>query len=79
MSSVLNTTSDRIFSNRSWPSLEERKEDTHPSHGIWVSVELTAEGAMEADSLAKTALDAAGITFFAAASATLFIGADMIF
>jgi hypothetical protein len=34
---------------------------------------------MEADSLAKTALDAAGITFFAAASATLFIGADMIF
>lgn len=77
LSSVLNTTNDRSLSNRSTPSLEERKEDTHPSHGIWDSVEDTADGAMEAASFAVTARDARGITFFAAASAAFFTGADM--
>ena len=42
-------------------------------------MELTAFGAMESISFAETALDAAGITFLAVASATFFIGTDMIF
>lgn len=68
----------RSFSNFSGPSLSARKEENHPSQGMELSVELVAEGAMLAASFALTALEAAGITVLAAASAAFFAGRDII-
>ena len=71
---------DRILLNRSLPILSATKEESHPSHGMEVSVlEEAAEGAMVGASAAVTAREAAGITFLVIDSATFLAWTDIAF